>query len=124
MDAATSILAVDDDEAILEVVKMVLEDEGYRVLFAKDGAEALEVLKTSLPELILLDMRMPVMNGWQFADAYHKGPGPHAPIVVVTAAQDAPQAASDLRARDYLSKPFDVDRLVEVVRRHAPNGTT
>jgi CheY-like chemotaxis protein len=116
------VLAVDDDEAILDLMQMILEDEGYRVLLARDGAEALEMLESTRPDLILLDMRMPNVNGPQFADAYRQTPGPHAPIVLVTAARDAPDAASEVGARAHLLKPFDVADLIQVVSAFVPEG--
>lgn len=110
------ILAVDDDEAILDLVQMALEDEGYGVLPAHDGAEALGLLRESNPSLILLDMRMPQVNGWEFAEAYRKFPAPHVPIVVMTAGRDARDAARDIGAACHIGKPFDVDNLIDVVR--------
>lgn len=119
MSAQQRILVVDDDEAILEFVKEALADEGYTVLTALDGAEALQIAAQSPPDLILLDMRMPVTDGWQFASAYRAAPGPHAPTIVMTAARDAPAIAREIGADGYLAKPFSLDDLLEVVARHA-----
>jgi CheY-like chemotaxis protein len=110
---------VDDDEAILDVVQMVLSEAGYEVLTAADGAEALAAADRRPPRVILLDMRMPVMDGWQFARAYRQAPGPHAPIVVVTAAVDAARRAAEVDAEDVLPKPFRVEELLAVVDRYA-----
>lgn len=117
-----AILAVDDDRAIRDFVQMALEEEGYGVLLAGDGAEALELLEGTRPDLILLDMRMPRVNGYQFAEAYREMPGPHAPIVVLTAANDAAGAASEIGANGYLAKPFDLEDLLRIVREQLPNG--
>ncbi len=62
---------------------------------------------------------MPVMDGWQFARAYRRRPGPHAPIVVVTAARDAAERAAEIQAEDVLPKPFRVDDLLRVVGRYS-----
>ncbi|HZQ98660.1 MAG TPA: response regulator [Chloroflexota bacterium] len=113
------VLVVDDDEAILDVVQMVLSEAGYEVLTAADGAEALAAADRRPPRVILLDMRMPVMDGWQFARAYRQAPGPHAPIVVVTAAVDAARRAAEVDAEDVLPKPFRVEELLAVVDRYA-----
>jgi CheY-like chemotaxis protein len=113
------VLVVDDDQDILYSMDMALSDEGYDVLTASDGAEALTVLQRHVPKVILLDMRMPVMDGWQFAEAYRRQPGPHAPIVVVTAARDAAARAAEISAEGVLPKPFRIDDLVEVVDRYA-----
>jgi two-component system chemotaxis response regulator CheY len=112
------VLVVDDDEAILDVVQMVLSEAGYEVLTAADGAEALAAADRRPPRVILLDMRMPVMDGWQFARAYRQAPGPHAPIVVVTAAVDAARRAAEVDAEDVLPKPFRVEELLAVVDRY------
>ena len=112
-----SILAIDDDPAILDLVQFALEDAGYEVLPAHDGHEALELLASVSPSAILLDMRMPRVNGWEFAKAYSQKPDPHAPIVVMTAGRDAKDAARDIGAECHLSKPFDVDDLIDVVRQ-------
>jgi CheY-like chemotaxis protein len=112
------ILVVDDDEPLRTMMQLALEDEGYPVVSASDGAEALEAVQAQRPRLILLDMRMPRVNGWEFAAAYRKLPGPHAPIVVVTAGHDAAQKAREIAADDHLGKPFDLDQLFAVVERH------
>lgn len=115
MKASRQILVIDDDEAIREFVSLALSDEGYEVLGAANGAVALELLSTTRPHLILLDTRMPIMNGLEFADTYRRTPGPHAPIVVLTAALDADTLAREIAAEALLPKPFDLDDLVRVV---------
>ena len=112
---SAAILVVDDDEAILRTLEAVLMDEGYRVLAASDGAVALDLVRQQRPGLILLDMKMPVMDGWGFARAYRAEPGPHAPILVLTAAVNAQQRAADIGAQAYLAKPFDIDDLLAVI---------
>jgi CheY-like chemotaxis protein len=113
------VLVVDDDQDIQYSMEMALADEGYEVLTASDGAEALTVLQRHVPKLILLDMRMPVMDGWQFAEAYRRRPGPHAPIVVVTAARDAAARAAEIEAQGVLPKPFRIDDLLHMVDQYA-----
>ncbi len=116
------VLVVDDDEAISEFVSWVLVDEGHEVATAANGAIALKVAEQVRPDLILLDMRMPVMDGWEFARAYRDGRRRVAPIVVVTAAQDAALRAREVAAEGYLGKPFDIDDLIAAVERFAPAG--
>ena len=113
------VLVVDDDEAIRAVIDEALSDEGYCVLTARDGADALRAVTATPPDLILLDMRMPVMDGWAFARAYRELPGPHAPIVVVTAAEDAALRATQVEAEGYLAKPFEIGALLAAVEHHA-----
>ena len=113
--AAEPILVVDDDEAIRTTVQSILVDEGYTVLGAADGVGALDLVCRQPPSLILLDMKMPVMDGWGFARAYRAQPRPHAPIVVLTAAVNAGQRTAEIGARGYLAKPFNLDDLLAMV---------
>lgn len=111
------ILVVDDDDTIRELIAMALEDEGYLTAVARHGLEALAVASRMQVDLILLDMRMPVMDGWDFARAYHERPGPHAPIVVLTAGRSAAEAAVQISAAAFLAKPFELDRLLAIVAK-------
>jgi two-component system chemotaxis response regulator CheY len=111
------ILVVDDDELILSGVESALVHEGYPVVTAPDGAAALDVVARHSPGLILLDMMMPLMDGWAFARAYRQQAEPHAPIVVMTAAADAARRAADVGADAYLAKPFDLVDLLTIVGR-------
>jgi CheY-like chemotaxis protein len=115
------ILVVEDDESLRRVLFWTLTEEGYSVMEASDGAVALARVREAAPSLILLDMRMPVLDGWEFARRYRAGPGPHAPIVCVTAAADAAAVAArgaQVGAVASLSKPFDLDDLLALVRRY------
>jgi CheY-like chemotaxis protein len=118
--AADPILVVDNDDAILSTVEAALADEGYTVLAAPDGVVALDLVRQRPPGLILLDMKMPIMDGWGFARAYRAQPGPHAPIVVLTAAVDAGRPAAEIGAEGYLAKPFNLDDLLAVINRYLP----
>jgi two-component system chemotaxis response regulator CheY len=112
---AARVLIVEDDDGIRDLVDLVLSSAGYEILTAPDGAAALQVVGTVHPDLVLLDMRMPVMDGWEFARRYRAGPEPHAPIVVMTAARDAAQRAAEIDANGFLGKPFDVGELLALV---------
>jgi CheY-like chemotaxis protein len=116
--AQPHILVVDDDTAIRSFVEMALDGEGYAVSTAVNGAHALALTSKMRPDLILLDMRMPIMDGWTFARAYRGQAGPHAPIVVITAALDAGARASEIQADGFLGKPFDLDELLGIVSRY------
>lgn len=111
------VLVVDDDPDILEVVSLVLEMEGYRVSKASNGLGALRQLERELPRLILLDMRMPVMDGWTFAREVRERYGHRVPILVMTAAEDARLRGREADAEAFLCKPFDVDTLLAAVMR-------
>lgn len=114
------VLVVDDDETISEFVEWVLVEEGHEVAKAANGALALAALERMQPDVILLDMRMPVMDGWEFARAYRQDGYAQVPIVVMTAAQDAAKRAGEIGANAYLAKPFDLDDLIATVTRVAP----
>jgi CheY-like chemotaxis protein len=116
------ILVVDDDTSIRSFVEMALDSEGYAVSTATNGAHALEVTGNVRPDLILLDMRMPVMDGWTFARTYRQQAGPHAPIVVITAATDAGERAAEINADGYLGKPFDLDELLGLVSKYTSHA--
>ena len=117
------ILVVDDDPAIREFVAHFLMDEGYRVETAANGARALAAIERSLPTLVLLDMRMPIMDGWTFARRLRER-GIEIPIVVMTAAygSDAQDWAAEIAAADCIAKPFDLTDLIEVVERIASSA--
>jgi two-component system, OmpR family, KDP operon response regulator KdpE len=117
------VLIVDDDESILEMIRMALETEGYAVVTAGNGRDALDLLGTVSPLLILLDMRMPRMNGWEFAAACDRGQTDRPPILVMTAASDAARSARDVSADGFLAKPFELDELLVKVKKYARNGT-
>ena len=114
MASCSPILVVDDDSSLLSTVEAILEDEGYCVKCAANGAEGLEFIEKALPKLVLLDMRMPHLNGWDFARILNER-NIKLPIVVMTAATDARQWAQEIDARCYLAKPFDLSDLLETV---------
>jgi two-component system, chemotaxis family, chemotaxis protein CheY len=117
------ILVIDDDESIRQIVHLFLSDEGYQVVEASNGQVALDALEDFRPSLILLDLRMPVMDGWEFARRYRLTPGPHAPIVAFVAALNAVQEAAGLETALILGKPFDLDELLVAVRSLLPLAT-
>jgi DNA-binding response OmpR family regulator len=109
---------VEDDSDLLAVMEMLLADAGYRVATAGDGAQALDRVAAEMPGLVLLDMRMPQMNGWEFAAEFRARHGRACPIVVVTAAENTRLRAQEIEADGWLAKPFDLEELVRVVERH------
>jgi two-component system chemotaxis response regulator CheY len=112
------VLVVEDEQEIREFVAMVLDSEGYWVTTANNGKIALDQVGRDRFDLILLDMRMPVMDGWSFARAYKASVQPQAPIVVLTAARDAAERAAQISADGYLGKPFDLDELLTLVAQY------
>lgn len=110
------VLVVDDEPDIRATVSAMLEIEGYSVVEATNGADALAAIEQDPPDLILLDMRMPVLDGWGFADELRRR-SMRIPIVVMTAARDAATWAAEIAASDYLAKPFGFDDLIAAVER-------
>jgi CheY-like chemotaxis protein len=119
VSGSKSILVVEDDQDISFTIKMFLEGEGYQVLLAENGLAALELIqKYGMPHLILLDMKMPVMNGWQFAIEFLNRHDHRTSIVVMTAAADAEQRAKDVNAIGWIGKPFVLDDLLTIVKKY------
>ncbi len=112
-----TVLVVEDDPDLAALVEMILTDAGYAVRTAPDGAAALRRVHEGMPGLILLDMRMPVMNGWEFAREFRVRWGRAAPIVVVTAAENAQLRAEEIGADGCLEKPFELDDVLAMVSR-------
>jgi two-component system chemotaxis response regulator CheY len=113
------ILVVDDDPTILATVAETLDMEGYPVVTATNGAEALDVLERASPSMVLLDMRMPVLDGWGFVRAVRER-GLSVRVVVMTAASDARRWAAEIGAQGVLAKPFELDELIAAVERLGP----
>jgi DNA-binding response OmpR family regulator len=114
------ILVVEDDPDILSSVADILDFEGYAVETAMDGSIALSILENVQPTLILLDMRMPVLNGWEFARIL-KERGIKVPILVMTAAQDARRWAEEIGAEGFIPKPFHVMDLLDAIAKFHSN---
>jgi CheY-like chemotaxis protein len=110
------ILVVDDDPAIRETVASVLEMEGYSHELARDGLEALEIADRVKPAAVLLDMRMPVMDGWGFAREARRR-GHDFPIVVMTAAENARRWCDEIGGDACVPKPFELDDLLDTLER-------
>ena len=115
--ARTGVLVVEDDPDLAALVEMVVAEAGYPVRTAADGAMALARVEEEMPGLILLDMRMPVMNGWEFARAFRARHGRAAPIVVVTAAENAHRRAEEIEADGFLEKPFEIEEVLVALAR-------
>lgn len=111
------ILVVDDDPAIRRMVRDALVDDGYAVVEAADGSQALEVVGHADPRLVLLDMRMPGLDGWGFARLYRERATPPAPLVVMTAARDALAWGQEVGADAVLTKPFELADLDAILDR-------
>ena len=112
------VLVVDDDEGVRAVMASALEDDGWDVETATNCRTALEALQSSHPGIIILDLRMPVMDGLTFADHYRKFPEPRAPLILISATVTEaailnPGAVTGLR------KPIDLNVLLDTVSVYA-----
>jgi len=107
------ILVVEDDPALREMLTMVLEEEGYTIIQAANGQEALEQVQFVTPALILLDLMMPVMDGWQFLEFIReKAELQKLPVLLLSANREVALTAEQSQVKAYLPKPFDLDRLI------------
>jgi CheY-like chemotaxis protein len=118
-----AILVVDDEPAILDMIAELLGYEGYEVVTTSQGSAALARAKANPPALILLDLMMPGMSGWQVIDALKASPQTRTiPVVVLSARRDLPATAKELGIESFLAKPFDIDELIGIVRQYADSS--
>jgi len=117
------VLVVEDDAALRETVAEILVDAGYAVSSAGDGKEALAEALARHPDLILLDLMMPIMNGWQFRAAQQRRPDlAGVPVIVMSACSDL-DGESDLgEVAASFAKPFDIAELLEGIRFHTAHA--
>jgi len=111
------VLVVDDDPDILQTLGLCLSSEGYRVLMAANGKEALDILDREHPSVILLDLMMPVMDGWQFVAELERRGWRDVPLLILSADRSVQGHAKQLRANAHLAKPFDLDELLGKVQQ-------
>jgi CheY-like chemotaxis protein len=116
--SAGGILVVDDDADLREFLRLMVTSMGFEVTCAANGQEALDVMEAHDPDLILLDMKMPVMDGWEFCRAL-EGRAARPPVVVLTAAPDPAARAAEVHAEGWLGKPFESADLEAIVHRFA-----
>ncbi len=111
------ILLVDDEEGIQMLYREELEDEGYEVISAYTGEEGLEKFKTESPDLVVLDIQMPGMNGIE-ALRQMKMENPHLPIILSTAYNEYKQDLGAWASDEYVVKSSDINELKEAIRKH------
>jgi CheY-like chemotaxis protein len=119
--AASRVLVVEDEAGIRDALAAALVDEGYEVRAAGDGRAALAVLRGWLPHVILLDLMMPVMDGWAFrAEQRRLDAARHIPVIVLSGARDIPAGTDKLGVAATIPKPFDLDTVLDRVGELAP----
>ena len=122
---ATSVLIVEDDKNIAELLQMYLEKQGYAVTIAADGGKGLEKFRAIKPDLVLLDVMMPVMDGWAVCRAIRAES--QTPVIMLTAKSELDDKVAGLRsgADDYITKPFEMREVlarIEAVLRRSDRG--
>ncbi len=112
------VLVADDEPALRKLLKTNMELEGYETLEASNGAEVLECVERDNPDIILLDIMMPVMDGWEVMTALAANPEYEQKVILVSAkaSDDAQLQGWELGADEYITKPFDLDALLRRVR--------
>ncbi|MBA2564518.1 MAG: response regulator [Gemmatimonadetes bacterium] len=110
------ILLVEDEASVLLALSLLLEQEGYSVVTASNGSEALQVLAHEHADLVILDLWMPVMNGWEFLQRLRERENPLRDLPVIALSADVNAARHDLPVQIFLSKPMDIERLLDSVR--------
>jgi len=124
---AISVLIVEDDRNIAELLQMYLEKEGYAATVAGDGGKGLEKFRAIKPDLVLLDVMMPVMDGWALCRAIRAES--QTPVIMLTAKGETDDKVTGLKtgADDYITKPFEMKEVlarIEAVLRRTSNIST
>ena len=115
------ILVVDDEPAWLKILSYILQKKGFEVREESSATAALEALKSYRPDMIVSDVRMPEMNGFDFLDhVKHSKKNSRTPFIFISAIddEDSRHAAQNLGATDYITKPFNEDEVVRTITRH------
>jgi DNA-binding response OmpR family regulator len=113
------ILIVDDDTTITELMKALVKMDGHEPIIVNDSLQAMDIARSTSPDLITLDLMMPGLNGFELCELLHKDPGFSTTPILIISAKDDQQSkgkALALGARDYMTKPFDVDEFLEKVK--------
>ena len=120
---AAAILVVDDDESIRDLLRLHLSAAGYEVHSAADAIEAGYVVLRSPPDLIICDIQMPHMDGFEFIAAVRADTTlPRIPVIFLTSMSEGHARGKELGAVGYLTKPVRADRLLQLVAEHVPGG--
>ena len=119
---AHRVLVVDDDPDIRALLVSVLADDGYEAEAAPNGRDALVALEDFAADVVILDLMMPVMDGWTFAERMKERWD--IPIVVLSAANDVARHGAQIGAADIVAKPFDLETLLPTIARVAGDDET
>ena len=118
------ILVIDDDESILQLLQMHLSAAGYEVQVAADAIIAGYMVLRGRPDLIITDVNMPHMDGFEFIEALKADKTiPDIPVIFLTSVEEGDHRGKALGAVGYVTKPVRADRLLQLVAKHVPGGT-
>lgn len=112
------ILICDDDEGILDMLELILEDIGFNTIPEKNSLNVYNIIEKHHPDLILLDLWMPVLSGDQVLKTLRSNPETkNLPVIVISASTDGEKIASDAGANEFIAKPFDLNHLIQKVQQ-------
>ena len=114
-----TILVCDDDEGILDMMEIILEGTGYNMIPVQNSLTIYEVIEKEHPDLLLLDLWMPVLSGDQILRNLRINPQTkELPVIIISASRDGKQIATEAGANDYMAKPFDLEFLLEKIEQY------
>lgn len=119
-----TVLIIEDEKLIIVSTQMVLEAAGFRVESATNGEDGITKARTQTPDLILLDIMMPGIDGWETLTRLKRDTETSGiPVVIFTAREHSRghQKSAEMGAADYFRKPFEPDELIELVEKHVAN---
>ncbi|RZK66373.1 MAG: response regulator [Pedobacter sp.] len=117
MENSKKILICDDDEGILDMLEMIFEDSPYTIIPEQNSLNVKSIVEKQNPDLILLDLWMPVLSGDQVLKSLRKNPVTRdLPVIIISASREGKQIADDAGATGFISKPFDFDELMDMVK--------
>ncbi|WP_462264941.1 response regulator [Mucilaginibacter sp.] len=120
--SAKKILICDDDEGILDMLTLVLEDSGFEVIAESNSLNVYQQIETHQPDLLLIDLWMPVLSGDQVVKQLKQNPDTQfLPVLVISASTDGRKIAEEARADGFIAKPFDLDKLINQVQSTTEN---
>jgi two-component system, chemotaxis family, chemotaxis protein CheY len=111
------VLVVDDDDELAELLRQTLRESGYAVATVRHGAAALELIGQIQPDLILLDLKMPIMDGWSFVTQYRRSGKAGGRIVLLTGHPNVREITASLGADGYVGKPFELTELLRTLEQ-------
>jgi two-component system, OmpR family, alkaline phosphatase synthesis response regulator PhoP len=120
----TTILVVDDESSIVEVLATLLEDEGYHVVTARNGEEGLARLATSQPEIVLCDVMMPVLDGREMCRRMQTNPLYRSIPIILMSAVNVVAKLTDCNYATLIAKPFDLEEVINTVAKLSKNSTS